>query len=331
MNSEKQNYLIDNHSRQIDYLRISLTDRCNLRCSYCMPEEGIKYVPHESILTYEENYRLVKIFAEMGITKIRITGGEPFVRKGIMTFIETVSANNPNLSLHITTNGVLAHKYIKQLEGINIAGINLSLDTLDKEKFKTIARRDAFNSVYKTLQNILESKIKLKINCVVQNNVNDNEINSISTLAEDNPVEVRFIEEMPFNGYKKINNPFTAKMIFDKLKSSFNDMEEITQTTSTAKVFKVPGFKGTIGIIGGYSRTFCSTCNRIRITPKGMLKTCLYDNGVLNLRLLLRSGAGDKEIENEIRACVSKRFKDGFEAEKYSNKINDSSMATIGG
>lgn len=323
--------LIDNYGRRIDYLRIAVTDRCNLRCSYCMPEEGIPFINHESILTFEENLRLIEIFTSLGISKVRITGGEPFVRKGMINFLKDISKIELNPSIHITTNGVLTYKYIQELKNLEIAGINLSLDTLDKNKFFNITRRNEFDSVQKTISEALEHKVYLKINCVVQNGINEDEIIPIAEMARDKNIEIRFIEEMPFNGYKKVDAPFTSGMIFNKLLISFPGLIEKDQNTSTAKVFTVPGFAGTIGIIGGYSRSFCSSCNRIRITPTGMLKTCLYDNGVLDLRLLLRSGADDNQIKDEIIGRVNNRFKDGFESEKFYNRINNCSMASIGG
>ena len=326
-NSDK---LIDNYGRVIDYLRLAVTDRCNLRCTYCMPEEGISSIPHSSLLTYEEHLGLIKIFTQLGINKLRITGGEPFARKGLINFIENIATLDNSPSIHITTNGVITGNYLKRLSGLKIAGLNISLDTLKQDKFIKITRHDKLKYVLNTINESIEYNIPLKINCVVQNGINDDEIIDIAGLAEMKNIEVRFIEEMPFNGYKENTSPFTSQMIFERLLSAFPNLTK-TSNNSTAQIYKSPELKGQLGIIAGYSRSFCSSCNRIRITSTGMFKTCLYDNGVLDLRNLIRSGSSDNEIISEIRKRINNRFTDGIETETFYNKINKQSMASIGG
>ena len=322
--------LIDNHNRIVDYLRISVTDRCNLRCSYCMPPEGVPYIPHENILSFEEILRLSKIYTELGVDKIRFTGGEPFVRKGFAEFLLNFRESIPDVSLHLTTNGVVTHKHLDSLIKSKVNGINLSLDTLVKEKFEKLTLRNTFDDVKKSLDLLIESKIQLKINTVVLQDFNVDEIIDIANIAKDNDVEIRFIEQMEFNGNDLDYDVCDANKIFSILMDQLGSLTPVIRASSTAACYHIPGFKGTVGIIAGHSRTFCDTCSRIRITSTGILKTCLYDNGVLSLRDLLRSGTSDIDIINSIKAAVSSRFKDGFETEAFNND-RKKSMASIGG
>ncbi len=322
--------LVDNHKRIVDYLRISVTDRCNLRCSYCMPPEGVPFIPHENILRFEEITRLSKIFNRLGVEKIRFTGGEPFVRKGFHGFLADFRKSLPDISLHLTTNGVVTHKHLDSITEAGINGINLSIDTLVKDKFTKLTLRDTFDEVLKSLNLLIESGIPLKINTVVQNGFNVDEIIDIANIARDNDVEVRFIEQMEFNGKELVYDVFDSQKIFDLLITNYGSLIPVSKSSSTAACYNIPGFKGTVGIIAGHSRTFCDSCSRIRITSTGMLKTCLYDNGVLSLRELIRSGASDNDIINSIKGAVASRFKDGFEAETF-NRDKKKSMASIGG
>ena len=323
--------LKDNFGRVINYLRLAVTDRCNLRCQYCMPENRITSVSHKEILTFEECLRLIGIFSNLGINKLRITGGEPFVRKGLINFIESIRRLNPSLSIYITTNGVLISQYLQKLKELGINGINLSLDTLDKEKFRIITLKDLLNSVVETLNEIIKLQIPLKINTVVSKNLNKNEIPDIASIAKHENIEVRFIEKMPFNGKDSSVDFITDKEILEMLQIAYPGITQLEGNNSTADLYSIPGFKGKIGIIGSYTRSFCSNCNRIRITPQGMLKTCLYDNGVLNLIEMLRTNYSDSEIKEAIINCVNKKFLNGFEAECNSEIKVKNSMSAIGG
>lgn len=324
--------LTDNYGRRIRYLRLAVTDRCNFQCVYCMPTGGVSPLSPGEILTFEELERLVRLFAGMGVTKLRITGGEPFVRKGLVEFLERIH-NLPGVEgLYITTNGSLLTPHIPRLKEIGISGINLSLDTLQRERFIQISGRDALYEVKHALCKILQHEIPLKVNMVVQDGVNADEILPVSRLAETNPIEVRFVEQMPFDGRDgKRAITYPAKQIEELLQSVYPLMTKKASRRSTAFKYSVPGFKGSLGIIGGYSRTFCSTCNRVRVTPKGMLKTCLYDSGTLDLKALLREGAGNSEIQKAVRRRIGRRAKNGFEAEASTRKHNSESMALIGG
>jgi cyclic pyranopterin phosphate synthase len=321
--------LIDNHGRLITYLRLAITDRCNLRCRYCMPEQGVAPIAHDQTLSYEELERLVAIGLSMGITKVRVTGGEPFVRRGCIDFLERLKRRHPGIRVYLTTNGVATAAYLPRLQEIGIDGINLSLDTLDRARFLAITRRDRLDQVLATFHGALAHGIKLKVNSVVDEDTSDAEIAALGDLARSNPLDLRFIEKMPFSG-----SPFRSAgpVLFDRLQALFPGLSEIRQAeTATARRFGLPGFRGSIGIIQGHSRQFCTTCDKIRITPSGMLKTCLYDDGVLDLRALLRCGASDEAIGGAIRDCVGHRFADGHETERSQESHEDPSMATIGG
>lgn len=325
--------LIDNFGREVNYLRLSVTDRCNLRCTYCMPEEGIPFIPHEQILSYEEIFRIVSLFSELGITKLRITGGEPFVRKGLVNLLENFTDIPGLQSIHLTTNGLLIGKYIKRLKQIGIAGINVSLDTLQADRFKQITRREGLQTVLSAIEQITDAGIPLKINTVIQPNFNFDEIIPIARLAEEKPVEVRFIEQMPFNGYLSRNSLQTgAETILQELKNHFPELSKNHDNrNSTADIYSIPNFTGSIGIIAGYSRTFCDTCSRVRVNAVGSMQTCLYDRDAVNFRDMLREGWSDKEIKNQILSAVNNRTEDGFDAEKRNKAANFNSMATIGG
>jgi molybdenum cofactor biosynthesis protein A len=328
--------LYDNHNRPLNYLRLSVTDRCNLRCFYCMPEEGIRYLPKKELLSFEEIERLVTLMAGMGISKVRVTGGEPFVRTDLMKLIRKITSVPGITNVHLTTNGVLTAPYIKELKELGIASVNLSLDTLDQERFKKITFRDEFDAVMKTFRQLLELEVPVKVNAVVMEGKNIDDIYPLIELTKSQPASVRFIEEMPFNGegshYPVLN--WTHTKILRYIKEAYPSLQKSTDPeNSTSSNYKVPGYRGDIGIIAAFSRTFCGTCNRIRVTAQGMLKTCLYDDGVLNIRDLMRAGCTDEQIRQSLLQAFAHRPANGFEAERQraENRPVHESMATIGG
>lgn len=328
--------LFDNHGRPLNYLRLAITDRCNLRCFYCMPEEGILYMPKKELLTFEEIERLIMLLAGMGITKVRLTGGEPFVRKDLMQLIRRIIKIKGIEHLHLTTNGVLTGPHIAELKQLGIASVNLSLDTLSRERFKKITRKDEFDTTWNTLQLLLQHNIPVKINAVVMDGKNTEDILPLVELTRHQDISVRFIEEMPFNGEGSHYTilAWNHLKILDHIRQQYPAVEKVSDPDhSTAYHYQVPGFKGNIGVIAAFSRTFCGTCNRIRITAQGELKTCLYDDGVLNIKSLIRSGAGDEEIRKQLLLAFNNRAKDGFEAEsrRKGNTAPVESMSTIGG
>jgi molybdenum cofactor biosynthesis protein A len=328
--------LLDNHGRPLSYVRLAVTDRCNLRCFYCMPEEGIRYLPKNDLLSYEEIERLITVLAEMGITKVRLTGGEPFVRNDLMKLIRRIVTIRGITNVHLTTNGVLTAPHVPELKHLGIASVNLSLDTLDEERFNAIARRNEFSNVMKTFDLLLKHNIPVKINAVVMDGKNIDDILPLAELTREKNVSVRFIEEMPFNGegshYPQLS--WTYKKILSHLTAHYPSLEKISDPeSSTAYHYRVPGYSGDIGIIAAFSRTFCGTCNRIRMTAQGVLKTCLYDDGVMNIRDAMRAGSSDDELKSLLMHAFQHRPKDGFEAEqsrKMQSPVSES-MSTIGG
>jgi molybdenum cofactor biosynthesis protein A len=325
--------LIDNHGRPINYLRLAVTDRCNLRCFYCMPHEGIDFLPKPHLLSYEEMLRIVRVLAEMGVSKVRITGGEPFVRKDLMRFLWQLSEIEGIKKINITTNGVLTAPLVPELKKIGINSVNLSLDSLDRQRFYEMTRRDELPKVLDTLDALLKHEIPVKINSVIMAQKNDEDILSMVELARNQDIAVRFIEEMPFNGEGlKLENFMSYRRIIEKIQTKYPDLYKIEdEPNSTSYNYKIPNFKGSIGVIAAFSRTFCGTCNRIRITPTGVFKTCLYDEGVMNVRDLMRSELSDSELKNHIYNSLQNRAKDGFEAESKRNTVVRESMTTIGG
>jgi len=323
--------LVDGRGRSITYLRLAITDRCNLRCVYCMPADGIRFLPRQEILTFEELERLTRLLVAKGITKVRVTGGEPFVRRGVMQFLRRLACIQGLSSLHVTTNGVLTAPLIPRLKEIGVTGINVSLDALCRERFMKVTRRDLYDGVLRTLQESMRHDMSLKINAVVQDETGADAIIPLSRLACRNPIQVRFLEQMAFNGGSAAALAWDAERIHSVLSHAYPEMTRVERPGSTATVYAIPGFEGTIGIIGGHSRAFCESCSRVRITSAGRLQTCLYEGEGLDVKRLLRGGATDRAIEAAIRARVSGRARDGFEAEARDAGPVFPSMASIGG
>ena len=327
--------LIDNHGREINYLRLAVTDRCNLRCFYCMPENGIKYMNRKDLLSFEEMTRLIRVFGDLGVSKIRITGGEPFVRKGIMSFLKGVSELATIKEINITTNGTFTVEQIPALEKMGIKSVNLSLDSLDSQRFFDITRRDLFDQVMTTYRKLVDSKIRVKTNMVVMDGRNIEDIYPMLELTKHDDVSVRFIEEMPFNGTEGQGNAtiWPAKKIMTYIEEKYTHEKMVDPPASTSLNYKIPGYVGSFGIIPAYTRTFCGSCNRIRLTPQGTLRTCLYGEGQVNFRDLIRGGVTDEVLGDHLIKVVGKRAKDGFEAEKSRSATVpvSESMSTIGG
>ncbi len=327
--------LIDNHGREINYLRLAVTDRCNLRCFYCMPENGIKYMNRKDLLSFEEMTRLIRVFGDLGVSKVRITGGEPFVRKGIMSFLKGISELETIKEINITTNGTFTVEQIPALEKMGIKSVNLSLDSLDSQRFFDITRRDLFDQVMTTYRKLVDSKIRVKTNMVVMDGRNIEDIYLMLELTKYDDVSVRFIEEMPFNGTESQGNAtiWPAKKIMTYIEEKYTHQKMVDPPASTSLNYKIPGYVGSFGIIPAYTRTFCGSCNRIRLTPQGTLRTCLYGEGQVNFRDLIRGGVTDEVLGDHLIKVVGKRAKDGFEAEKSRSATVpvSESMATIGG
>lgn len=327
--------MTDSFNRQIDYVRIAVTDRCNLRCFYCMPAEGIVYEPKKDLLSYEEITRLLTVLGSLGFKKVRFTGGEPFLRKDFIQLLEHTAEIDAYKSIHITSNGTLLQKHIRKLKQLGITKINLSIDSLDKERFHKITRRNDFEKVMQTFHMLIENGFKVKLNAVIMKGINTQDIIALAELSKDYPVDVRFIEEMPFNGgYKENLEMYSAKDIYADLNAHYPDLEKLPgKHGDTASLLSVPGYQGNIGVIAAFSRTFCNTCNRLRISAKGEIKSCLYDDGVFNIRDYMRSGVSNQELADKFREIIRLKPKDGFEAEKMRKAPAAAmqSMSSIGG
>ena len=327
--------LIDNFGRQINYVRLAVTDRCNLRCQYCMPAHGIEIVPRDELLTYKEMYRVIRVLTELGVHKIRLTGGEPFVRKDFIGFLEMLSFNDLLDDINITTNGAMIYKHIETLEKLQkVKNINLSIDSLQADKFNEITRRNVFDAVFKTMEAIEKSNINLKLNVVVQSGINTNEITDFVRLTKDKDIAVRFIEEMPFNGkgQREMQEAWNYNKILNEIKTEFDVTEIQSEKSSTSRNFSIENHKGSVGIIPAFTRTICGDCNRIRITSTGTFKNCLFDDGVFNLRDFIRNGASNDDLKELFLSLVKDKPENGFIAEANRTKGNVSeSMSTIGG
>lgn len=326
--------LKDKFGRKISYLRLAITDRCNLRCQYCMPSQGINIVARKELLTYKEMYRIVRVLSELGVNKVRLTGGEPFVRKDFVHFLESLSFNDKLDEINITTNGALISKHIEKLEELNINSINLSIDSLQKDKFAKITRRDVFDNVYKTFLDLEKSKLKLKLNVVVQSGFNTDEIIDFVELSKNKDIAVRFIEEMPFNGkgQRTMQEEWNFNNIYSFIENHYKTVNKVkSKKSSTSVNYQIPNYKGTFGIIPAFTRTICGDCNRIRITATGLFKNCLFDGGVFNVRDFIRNGATDNELKELFINTVHHKPENGFVAEAARNSDVSESMSTIGG
>ena len=327
--------LIDSFGRQINYVRLAVTDRCNLRCQYCMPAHGIEIVPRDHLLTYKEMYRVIRVLTELGVNKIRLTGGEPFVRKGFVGFLEMLSFNDLLEDINITTNGAMIYKHIETLEKLQkVKNINLSIDSLKAEKFNEITRRNVFDEVFKTMEALERSSMNLKLNIVVQSGINTDEITDFVRLTKDKDIAVRFIEEMPFNGkgQREMQESWNYNKILNEIKSEFQVKEIQSEKSSTSRNFSIENHKGSVGIIPAFTRTICGDCNRIRITSTGTFKNCLFDDGVFDLRDFLRNGASNDDLKKVFLSLVKDKPENGFIAEANRKKGDVSeSMSTIGG
>jgi cyclic pyranopterin phosphate synthase len=291
--------LIDRYNRRINYLRISLTDRCNLRCIYCMPPEGERKLRHRDILRYEELLRVARIAIKLGINKIRLTGGEPLVRKGVGEFIPMLTSLDGLDDVSLTTNGVLLQENLEMLKAAGITRINVSLDSLKRLNFKYITRFDYFNKVWEGIEEARDMGFSpIKLNIVIMKGINDNEILDFGRLAIEQPFHVRFIECMPIglrsNTSAFISNAEVEKLLADKFGPLISVSPEKHDGPSTR--FRFEGGKGEIGFISAISHSFCHTCNRIRLTSDGKLLPCLLSDGEVDLKGPLRKGFLDEDL-----------------------------------
>lgn len=291
--------LTDSFGRKHQYLRISVTDRCNLRCTYCMPEGGFPLMDSAEILSYEEITRFVKLLAPSGLSKVRLTGGEPLVRKDIHNLVAQLREISGIEKVALTTNGLLFNEQAKALKNAGLTGVNISLDTLSPEKFQRITRRTGWDLVRRSIDTALEFGLEeVKVNAVILRGMNEDELLDLAMLAQDLPIQMRFIESMPFmgNSWQK-----DALVSYEEMLTELSqDLELIPlvdpdQSHPISQDFFVPGFQGQIGIIASMTRSFCAGCERLRLQSNGGLKSCLFENAHTNVREALRRG-DDQEV-----------------------------------
>ena len=301
-------FLTDTFSRQHDYLRISVTERCNLRCVYCMPEEGVELSPTAKLLTSPEITYLSSVFVSQGVSKIRLTGGEPTIRKDIVELMDSIGSLRRHglRELCLTTNGIALHRKLDRMAQAGLTGVNLSLDTLDPFQFQIMTRRKGFDAVMKSINQILDMNkmgagIKLKINCVVMRGVNEDQIMPFVELGREKDVEVRFIEYMPFDGNRWSRGKMLGyEEMLGIIREKFPGLQKVKDgKNETSKTYEIPGFVGKVGFITSMTHNFCGSCNRLRITSDGNLKVCLFGNAEVSLRDILRKQNGGDPINKE--------------------------------
>jgi len=300
--------LIDQYQRKIEYLRISVTDRCNLQCLYCVPQGQIPKLKHEEILRYEEILRLVRVGVSLGIKKIRVTGGEPLVRKGIIEFLKALSSIEGVKDLSITTNGVLLKNNLEELRDAGIGRINISLDTLKRNRFKFITGSDKLESVLQSIHRAEELGFDpIKLNMVVMNNVNDDEVEDFASLSFERPYHVRFIEYMPIAlrpGHIMPGHIPTHEI--KRRLATLGHLERVFKGPydGPAERFRFKGARGEIGFISAMSNHFCRTCNRLRLTAEGHIRPCLLSDRELDIKTALRAGASDEDLADLLKKAV---------------------------
>ncbi|XP_029098744.1 molybdenum cofactor biosynthesis protein 1 isoform X7 [Monodon monoceros] len=303
-------FLTDSFGRRHSYLRISLTEKCNLRCQYCMPEEGVPLTPKADLLTTEELLTLARLFVKEGVDKIRLTGGEPLIRPDVVDIVAQLHQLEGLRTIGITTNGINLARLLPQLQEAGLSTINISLDTLVPAKFEFIVRRKGFHKVMEGIHKAIELGYSpVKVNCVVMRGLNEDELLDFVALTEGLPLDVRFIEYMPFDGNKwNFKKMVSYKEMLDTLRQQWPELEKLPEEeSSTAKAFKIPGFRGRVSFITSMSEHFCGTCNRLRITADGNLKVCLFGNSEVSLRDHLRAGASEEELRRIIGAAVGRK------------------------
>ena len=300
--------MFDSKGRKIHYLRLSVTDLCNLRCRYCMPD-GVDKLEREDILTYEEFLRLAALFARCGVDTVRVTGGEPLVRKGVEQLVKGLKAIPGIRKVTMTTNAVLLEQQLSALLEAGLDSVNISLDTLDPALFAKITARDAFAAVQAGIHAALESGIPVKLNCVPQVGVNEGELEALAALAQDKPLQVRFIEMMPI-GYGAAMPCISGPELLARFRRRWPELAPLPGAACAALgdgpavYYTVPGWKGDIGFIAAVHGKFCASCNRVRLTSQGFLRPCLASETGCDLRTLLRGGAADEELLQAIRETI---------------------------
>lgn len=329
--TEAKKQIVDNFGRPHTYLRISLTDRCNLRCFYCMPEDGVELIEKPNIMSLEEIIELSRTFRDLGVDTIRLTGGEPLVRKNFGYLVEELA--KLGVTLKITTNGITLDKYLELFQKIGLRKINLSLDTLDKAKSVFITKRDYFERIMRNLEKALEMDMEVKLNIVLIKGVNDNEINDFIAFTKHKNLTVKFIEFMPFKGNKWDWSKGVGKQeILDTISEQFGTIQELKNPRhSTSSNFKVDGHTGSFAIVSTITSPFCEDCNRIRVTADGKMMNCLFASSDTDLLTPMRNGEPMNDII--MNAIKTKKYsRDGMDVKMDADHYEKNrSMISIGG
>jgi GTP 3',8-cyclase len=320
---------VDGLGRVIDYLRISITDRCNLRCVYCMPESGVALQPRSELLSFEEIWRVAGAARRLGFRKFRVTGGEPLVVKHVLVFLQGLKRAIGDATLCLTSNGILLPEMLDDLRTIGVARLNISLDTLDEGRFERLTRRPGLSNVIHSIERAATLGFeRVKVNAVLVPGVNEDDIVPLAALAERLPIDVRFIEQMPLDG--EVDGGFLgADEILRRVRAAYPlDMVSPDDPRAAAQLlFTSPKLRGRIGVIAPRSRKFCASCNRMRLTPGGELKGCLLSEGTLDLRTPLREGLEDEGLDALLRYAIQIKPAE-YKDERYGL---DRSMSAIGG
>lgn len=306
--------MIDHCGREIDYLRISITDRCNLRCIYCMPEAGVCTMAHEEVLSYEEIVRITRLMAALGIRHIRITGGEPMARMGCLDLIGKIHAVDGIETISMTTNGLMLRGRMEQAKAMGLTALNISLDTADPQTYRTMTRGGDVRAVLETIDQALACGLKVKINAVPVRGYNDEQLADLAAMARTRPISVRFIELMPVGCGANLE-PVSTGEVEKKIEAAFGPLlpDDSLHGYGPARYVRPEGFMGSIGFISPMSHEFCGACNRVRLTADGYLKLCLNHTAGLDLRAMMRGGADDATIEAAIRDSIEhKPVRHGF-------------------
>ena len=325
--------LKDKFGRTFNYLRIAVNEKCNLRCIYCMPEKGISFEPQNKLLTRNEIIRIVQVAAELGVNKIRFTGGEPLLRKDLVELVSGGAEISGIDSLNLTTNGVLLANAVEALKDAGLTGLNVSIDTLEKEKYATITRRDYVDQACKGLEAAKRVGIpSIKVNVVALRGFNDHELSNFVHLTKDYPLTVRFIELMPFDAQQiwKTGKFFRAENIKAELINLFPEIKKTSGSATEFITFNVPGYEGKVAVIPSYSRDLCGACNRIRLTATGQIRNCLYAKNNFSVRDTIRTGGSDKDIADLFLQAMWQKPRDGWAAQETANNQTQS-MTKIGG
>ncbi|MBI5450204.1 MAG: GTP 3',8-cyclase MoaA [Gammaproteobacteria bacterium] len=337
--------LQDRFGRTFDYVRIAVIEQCNLRCTYCMPEEGVQFKEKDMVLRSNEIERVIKVLASMGVKKVRFTGGEPLVRPDIVDLVK-YAVNTPGIKgVHLTTNGILFPKFAEPLRKAGLTGVNISLDTLHEDKFEQITRRKGIGKVMESIEMAVALGFpRVKVNVVLMRGFNENELIDFCELTKDKAVTVRFIEFMPFDAHQiwESGQHFaSAADLTGQIESHYKGIKEASGTRTEHHIYQAPGYAGKIAVIPAFTRSLCGNCSRIRVTADGSIMNCLYSEEPYLLKDVMRKGGTDEDVEALFRKAFGEKHIDGFESKKAASikaKVNvsdisrnRSSMTQIGG